>query len=146
MGRSVMITSILDQLRRDEGEVLHAYRDSLGYLTIGVGRLIDERRGGGITKAESAYLLGNDVDHVARELTGRLSWLSQLDEVRRGVFINMAFQLGVSGLLGFRHTLVCAEQDDWSGTARGMLDSKWARQTPARANRLAKQIMTGEWQ
>ncbi len=45
--------SITQQLRRDEGEVLHAYQDSLGYWTIGIGVLIDKRKGGGITKAES---------------------------------------------------------------------------------------------
>jgi len=33
------------QLRRDEGEVLHEYKDSLGYSTIGIGRLIDKRKG-----------------------------------------------------------------------------------------------------
>lgn len=141
-----MIQSIYDQLRRDEVEVLHAYTDSLGYLTIGVGRLIDERRGGGISEDESDYLLHNDVKRVTAALANKLPWLANLDDVRQAVFTNMAFQLGVAGLLSFRNTLACAERGDWAGTAKCMLDSKWARQTPERARRLAKQIETGAWQ
>jgi len=44
---------IREQIKRHEGKVLHAYPDHLGYWTIGYGRLIDERRGGGITEAEA---------------------------------------------------------------------------------------------
>lgn len=40
-------TKLTAQLRRDEGEKLYAYQDTLGYWTIGIGRLIDRRRGGG---------------------------------------------------------------------------------------------------
>lgn len=141
-----MIQSIYDQLRRDENDILHAYPDSLGYLTIGVGRLIDKRRGGGISEDESDYLLHNDVRRVTRELSDHLPWLHRLDDVRRAVFINMAFQMGVAGLLKFHNTLACAERDDWAGTSKGMLNSKWARQTPKRAARLSKQIITGVWQ
>jgi lysozyme len=48
-----MVANIAEQLRRDEGEVLHAYQDKYGYWTIGVGRLIDARKGGGISVEES---------------------------------------------------------------------------------------------
>ena len=57
---------LLEELSRDEGTVLQAYQDSLGYWTIGTGRLIDKRRGGGITKAEADYLLANDVQKIGR--------------------------------------------------------------------------------
>jgi lysozyme len=40
---------LIAHLRREEGEVLHVYKDHLGYLTIGVGRLIDKRKGGCIS-------------------------------------------------------------------------------------------------
>ena len=88
-----MISTIFQQLRRDENEVLHAYTDSEGYLTIGVGRLIDKRKGGGLRPEESAYLLNNDVVDRTKALTAALPWFSQLDEIRQGVLINMAFQL-----------------------------------------------------
>ena len=82
-----MIDSLESQLRRDEGEVLHAYSDSLGYLTIGVGRLIDARRGGGISGDESAYLLRNDIERKTGELLRRAPWVAELDPVRRAASI-----------------------------------------------------------
>ena len=141
-----MIGNISDQLRRDEDEVLTAYPDSLGYLTIGVGRLIDGRKGGGITKEESAYLLANDIKRKTEEVLAALPWASTLDPVRFAVLVNMAFQLGTSGLLGFKNTLALVQAGNWAHAAENMRSSKWHAQTPARCERLAKQITTGEWQ
>lgn len=141
-----MKAELTKQLRRDEGEVLHAYADHLGYLTLGVGRLIDKRKGGGITKEESAYLLSNDIDKREAELLRRAPWMANLDPARFGALLNMAFQMGVDGLLGFRNTLEMVRNGDYDGAADGMLNSLWARQTPERANRIAKQMRSGEWQ
>ena len=140
-----MKTELIKQLRRDEGEVLHAYSDSLGFLTIGVGRLIDKRKGGGITHEESAYLLNNDIERKHAELLKRAPWTANLDAARFGCLLNMAFQLGVDGLLGFKNTLAMVRSGDYAGAADGMLNSLWARQTPARAKRLSEQMRTGQW-
>jgi lysozyme len=140
-----MITNITDQLRRDESEVLHAYPDSLGYLTIGVGRLIDVRKNGGISKDESAYLLNNDIRRTTTDLAKALPWASTLDPVRFAVLINMAFNMGVDGLLEFHNTLASVQAGNYDAAANGMLNSKWARQVGARATRLAQQMRTGEW-
>ena len=142
-----MITPrLLDQLRRDEGERLHAYADHLGYLTIGVGRLIDQRRGGGISADESAYLLRNDVARVTQTLQERLPWFGALDEVRQAALINMGFQLGVAGLMAFARSLACIRDGRYAEAETHMLNSKWAQQTPQRARRVARQVATGEWQ
>lgn len=143
---STLIDELTVQLRRDEGERLQAYRDHLGYLTIGIGRLIDERRGGGISREESAYLLRNDIARIDRALQDRLPWIVTLSPARRGVLMNMAFQMGVDGLLGFRNTLTMIEQGEYERAAVGMLNSKWAQQTPERAHRLARQMRTDAWQ
>ncbi len=141
-----MKDKLVKQLRRDEGEVLHAYEDHLGFLTIGVGRLIDKRKGGSISQEESAYLLNNDIDTRTVELERRIPWFKGLDEARRGVLLNMAFQLGVDGLLAFKNTLKEVQDGNYSKASEMMLLSKWATQTPERAKRLAKQMETGEWQ
>lgn len=141
-----MKAELTKQLRRDEGEVLHVYNDSLGYATIGVGRLIDKRKGGGITPEESAYLLSNDIDKREAELLRRAPWMANLDPVRFGALLNMAFQMGVDGLLGFRNTLAMVRDGDYSGAAAGMLESTWAKQTPERAKRISDQMKTGVWQ
>lgn len=141
-----MKNELTKQLRRDEGEVLSAYSDHLGYLTIGVGRMIDKRKGGGITAEESAYLLSNDIDKRQAELLRRAPWMAQLDQARFGVMLNMAFQMGVDGLLGFKNTLAMVKAGDYESAAAGMLHSKWATQTPVRAQRLSKQMESGVWQ
>jgi GH24 family phage-related lysozyme (muramidase) len=71
---------LLAHLAVDEGCVLHAYPDSLGYLTIGYGRLIDRRRGGGITNAEALMLLENDVDRHWHELVHRFPWVEAIPQ------------------------------------------------------------------
>jgi lysozyme len=141
-----MITNLNEQLRRDEGEVLHAYQDHLGYWTLGVGRLIDKRKGGGITAAESAYLLDNDITSKTYELVVALPWVDQLDPVRRAVLQNMAFQLGITGLLSFKNTLNFVKNGNYAQAAMNMQISKWHSQTPERSDRLIKQMITGEWQ
>jgi lysozyme len=141
-----MITSLEDQLTRDEGVRYSAYLDSMGWTTIGVGRLIDARRGGRLSADEVNYLLKNDVSRVRQQVADRLPWVAQLDEIRRAVLHNMAFQLGVNGLCNFVRTLALVKAGDYAGAAAEMLDSAWAKQTPERAQRLSQQMETGQWQ
>ena len=138
--------TLTEQLRRDEGTVPHAYQDSLGYWTIGVGRLIDERRGGGLSPDEIDYLLDNDIKAKTHEVLRALPWAARLSEPRQAVLVNMAFQLGTKGLLAFHRTLGSIEDGQYGEAALEMLDSTWAKQTPARAMRLAVQMETDEWQ
>jgi lysozyme len=136
--------SINDQLILHEGEIAHAYPDSLGYLTIGVGRLIDKRKGGGLRPDEIRLLPGNDIEEVRRALDDRLPWWRNLPEVRQKVLIDMAFNLGIAGLLTFRTTLAWVKAAKYDRAAEGMLASKWARQVKERAERLAQMMRTGE--
>ena len=141
-----MIKDSYSQLKRDEGEVLHAYQDHLGFWTIGIGILIDKRKGGGLRPEESEFIFRNRLKLLDAELSDRLPWITKLDPARKGVLINMAFQMGVAGLLGFKNTLALIQSGKYQEAARAMLQSKWATQTPARANRLSRQMETGIWQ
>lgn len=138
--------NISEQLRRDEGVEKSAYSDSLGYLTIGVGRLIDKRKGGGLSDAEIEYLLQNDIKEKEAELKSKIKFYSRLDDARKGVLLNMAFNLGVEGLLKFKNTLRLIEAGNYQAASVEMLKSTWARQVGDRAKRLSKQMLTGEWQ
>lgn len=141
-----MIEKLTEQLRRDEGVKPAAYQDHLGYWTIGVGRLIDSRKpGAGLRPDEIDYLLRNDIADRVAALQKALPWFDRLNDARRGVLVNMAFQLGTAGLLGFKSTLALVERGKYAEAADQMLKSKWATQTPARAKRLAEQMKTGEW-
>ena len=140
-----MIEQLTRQLRRDESVRAHLYFDSEGYATIGVGRLIDSRRGGGLRDSEINLLLANDIEEVMISLRDRLPWFEALNEARQGVLANMAFNLGVGGLLGFSKTLAMVERGEYAAASVEMLDSKWARQVGRRADRLAEQMKTGRW-
>lgn len=132
-------------LTKEEGKVRHAYQDHLGYTTIGVGRLIDKRKGGGLSDDEITYLLQNDVDKVVKEVKAKLPWVSKLSSNRQAVLYAMAFQMGIGGLLGFKNTLKLIENGEYSKAAANMLKSKWAQQTPARAKRTAELMRTDQW-
>jgi lysozyme len=139
------IVDLKEQLKRDEGVVNHAYQDSLGFTTIGVGRLIDARRGGGLSDSEIGYLLSNDIEEKTAQVLAALPWASKLSEPRFAVLVNMAFQLGIGGLLKFKRALGSIEDGQYKEASMEMLDSLWAQQTPERAKRLSKQMETGEW-
>lgn len=132
-------------LKKEEGVVRTVYKDSLGYDTIGVGRLVDKRkRGAGLSDAEIDYLLQNDVDRVVAEVNKALPWVKSLTSNRKAVLYAMAFQMGINGLLGFKNTLKMIERGDYEGAAKGMLNSKWARiDSPARAKRTAELMRKG---
>jgi lysozyme len=138
--------NLQQMLVRDEGVVLHCYEDHLGFKTIGVGRLLDKRKGGGITLDEAIYLLQNDIRKVTAEVLEALPWVNTMNEARQAVVYAMAFQMGLKGLLGFRSTLSDMRDERYANAAEGMRRSKWATQTPARAKRMAYQLETGEWQ
>ena len=141
-----MIPDIVKQLKADEGVRRTAYQDHLGYWTIGVGRLIDASKpGAGLRDTEIEQMLRNDVEDRIAAVGNALPWFYELDEARQGVLVNMAFQLGTQGLLGFKTTLDLVKAGKYAEAANQMLKSKWAKQTPDRAARLAKQMMLGKW-
>lgn len=128
------------ELMRDEGVRLRPYLDTVGKLTIGVGRNLDDV---GITQVEAAHMLDGDIQRTASELDTQLRWWRNLDETRQRVILNMAFNLGVSGLLKFKNTLAAMQAGKYADAAEGMLKSKWAEQVGQRAVRLANMMRGG---
>jgi lysozyme len=129
-------------LRLHEGVRLKPYRDTVGKLTIGIGRNLDDR---GITEVEADLLLEHDLDDVWLALIAAKPWIARLDEVRQAVLIDMGVNLGVAGLLKFKQTLAAIERGDYETAAVQMLDSKWATQVGRRAQRLARMMRDGVW-
>lgn len=130
-------------LLRDEGFRRSAYTDSLGFWTVGIGRCVDARKGGGISQSEAFLLLRNDLSTKSAALDASIPWWKALDPVRRAVLLSMAFQMGAAGLLGFRNTLQAVREGRWSDASTLMMTSKWATQAPLRASRLADAMRTG---
>jgi lysozyme len=142
MAGSEVLMQLIDQIKRDEGLRLSPYKDSLGKLTIGYGRCLDTR---GITKDEAEYMLANDLHSVRIELAARIPWITDLNEARQAVLQNMAFNMGIPGLLGFRTTLALVKGGQFVEAAKAMLESKWAKQVGTRATRLTQQMSDGNW-
>ncbi len=140
-----MVNSIESLLEREEGRKAYTYQDHLGYWTIGVGILIDKRKGGGLRKEEIDFILTNRIKLITKDIMERLPWARNLDEVRLAVLQSMAFQMGVAGLLKFKNTLEMIKAGDYQTAANGMLNSLWAKQTPERAKRLSNQMARGKW-
>lgn len=136
-------SKLISQLRIDEEEVLHVYQDSLGFWTLGVGRMVDPKKGGGISKEESAYLLNNDIIKVEADLDLFVPWWRNLSENRQLVLANMCFNMGISTLLTFKNTLKAMSEGQYDVAAEGMRESKWARQVGKRAVRLIKLMEEG---
>ncbi len=128
------------ELVRDEGLRLRIYKDTVGKLTIGVGRNLDDV---GISKDEAYLMLDNDIQRTSDSLDKNLPWWKTLDEVRQRVILNMAFNMGINSLLGFKNTLAAIQAGRYNDAADGMLASKWSTQVGARATRLAD-MMRGE--
>ena len=150
-----MITNLTEQLIRDEELRLFVYDDATGAPirpgtvvkgnpTIGIGRSLNID---GLSKEEACYLLANDVARVMRELEENFPWAMGLDEARRGVLLNMMFQMGAHGLADFHDFLGALIKKLYDAAATFMLNSTWAKsESPARAQRLAQQIRSGIWQ
>lgn len=127
------------ELKRDEDLRLKPYRDSVGKLTIGVGRNLDDN---GIREDEAINMLRNDIQQSRQELAP-YHWYRMLDSRRKDVLINMHFNLGLPRLLTFKNMIAAIECGDYATAADEMLDSKWANQVGERAVRLAR-IMRGD--
>src|SRR5678816_2940315 len=102
------------QLEQEEGNVPYAYQDHLGYWTIGIGFLIDKRKGGGLRPEEIEFIFNNRIKLLKEELNKKIPWISSLNEPRQAVLISMAYQMGVDGLLGFKNTLNTIKSGDYS--------------------------------
>lgn len=132
--------ALIEQLKKDEGFRGKPYRCTAGKLTIGFGRNLDDV---GISVGEAEFLLYQDVADVEQALN-EIPGYAALDDVRQTVLANMAFNLGLTRLLKFKKMRAALRAGDFNTAATEMLDSLWARQVGTRADRLARQMRTGE--
>ena len=133
---------IKEQLVRHEGLRLRPYRCTAGKLTIGIGRNLDDC---GISQSEAYVMLINDIMNCEKQLQAKIPDIyNGLDEVRKSVLLNMCFNLGISGLLGFKNTLEFIKVGDWERAANNMLVSRWAKQVGRRAIELSELMRKGK--
>lgn len=134
------IDSIMENLKIEEGYMATCYFCTAGAHTVGYGRNISEG-GVGISEEEAAYLLKNDVVRTIDEVRRNYPWFDDLNKAAREVLVELCFQLGAPRLSGFVKCLAALEAGDNDTAAAELLDSKFARQVPARARRLSQRLV-----
>lgn len=128
-------------LKHDEGFRSKPYKDTEGILTVAYGRNLDAV---GLSEPEGEILLDNDIAKVVAEIRG-FSWFSKLDEVRKEVIVQMAFNLGLSRLLSFKKMIAAIDAGYFHIAADEMVNSKWHDQVGDRAKRLSSIMSSGEY-
>jgi lysozyme len=137
-----LMDRIKEQLVRHEGLRLKPYRCTAGKLTIGIGRNLDDS---GISQSEAYIMLINDIMNCEKQLQAKIPDIyNGLDEVRKSVLLNMCFNLGINGMLGFKNTLAFVKAGDWERAANNMLVSRWAKQVGRRAIELSELMRKGK--
>jgi len=139
------MTKLVEMLRRHEGVKMFAYKDHLGYTTVGCGRCVEEGVGLGLSYEEINYLLKNDINRVRQELKKEYRWFSDLNEDRQDAMIDISFNLGATRLRKFRRAISAMEVRDYDKAAYEFLNSRWKDQVGDRAKELANIIRTGEY-
>ena len=146
--------NIIALLNYEEGYSETPYYCSAGYPTIGIGQRIGPKGAPlklyefTVSKPLAAVWLSEKVKETMADMDkyqNIKAAMSACNEPRQAVLISMAYQMGADGLSKFTNTLKSVATQNWHAAQAGMLASKWAKQTPNRANRHAIQMLTGVW-
>ncbi len=135
------------RLLTEEKLVPYAYNDT-------TGKRVTCRPEGNLTIAGGVNLeVGLDSEEVNWLTSHRIAkrdtalreyeWYVALDEVRGSVFLDVAYNVGITGLLHFTTTIHYAQIKDWPQCAAALMNSKAAKQLPARYEKLKQIILTG---
>lgn len=129
------------KIRRYEGFSRLPYKCPTGHLTIGYGHNLEN----GISANAALFILQEDLARAERAVKDAFPWWWKLDDARQFVLVDMAFNMGLAGLKGFKKMLSAIEAGDFETAAKEMLASKWAAQVGRRAVELSKIMEKGEW-
>lgn len=139
---------MVNQLIVDEAYKEFPYDDATGErvyapqgkITIGIGINLDD----GLSLDESTYLCKWRLRGLQVQLLTKLPFYNSLDIVRKMVLLNMAYNMGIPRLFGFKNMLAAIAVYNWDGATKELLDSKAARQLPNRYKKLASMMQTGK--
>jgi len=128
------------KIKEHEGFRDQVYKDSLGFATIGYGHLVlstDPYEEGVIYKKKELAKVFDSDFNIAKSNANQLIEGLPIHHQARCVIIEMVFQLGVGGVSKFKKMWEALKQNDYQTASEEMLDSRWAKQTPKRAEELS---------
>ena len=136
-----MVNELKERIKKHEGFRDVIYKDSLGFATIGYGHLVlptdDFVEGQQYSREVLDAVFDKDFQNAvdnANKLIGDIPLVYQAKEV----ICEMVFQLGIGGVSKFKNMWKALEDGDYHTASQEMLDSRWAKQTPSRAEELSK--------
>lgn len=130
-------------LVRDENSSTVAYPDSRGIPTIGIGHTGREVHLGLVwTPAEITVAFNHDLAIAEEGITLNLPWQSELSGLRQDCLANIAFNLGVHGLLKFDTFLGFMKSGDYASAALDLTHTLWYGEVGERSARICRQIET----
>jgi lysozyme len=132
--------ALIESIQNHEGFFPYPSPDTDGHLVLGWGQNLHYRP---LTPRQGWILLEDAVQDDLAALPPRLPFWNQLNGPRQRVLAEMAYQMGVDGVLKFRKTLAALERGDYLAAADEMLDSKWALETRKRAEWLSDLMKRG---
>ena len=139
-----------DEIANDEGVVYELYRCSLGHLTGGIGHLVTEWDeeyygmpvGTKVPHEQVDAWFAIDINRTLQDCKEIFPDFNDLPNEAQLVIANMCFQLGRPRLSNFKKFIAAVNDRDWVKAADEMEDSRWYKQTTARAERLIARIIT----
>ena len=134
--------NVYELLKQDEGLMAKMRRCPTGHWTIGFGHNLETTP---ITERAAMVILEDDVQAVTLRCALFIPSWDELGQVRQAVLVSVAFNVGVTGLQGFRRMLLAIHMRQWERAADELLDSDAGRLLPVRYKRLAEMLKSGEW-
>ena len=135
------------QLTEDEGCKYEIYLDHLGYKTFGIGHLCkatdpenDLEVGSEVSKERVNECFLNDIEKVIEDCTILYDDFYTLPDEAQLIIANMMFNLGRPRLTNFIRMRKAINEGNFAEAKIQMLDSKWAKQVPNRAERLSERM------
>ena len=133
-------TELMNRIKKHEGFVNKIYKDSLGKATIGFGHLVTKHdkfeEAKEYSKEELEYVFKDDFNNALAHANSLMDGLN-LHQETKNVIVEMVFQLGVGGVGKFKKMWEALRHQDYNKASKEMLDSRWAKQTPGRAEELS---------
>ena len=154
----IEIRKASERLSMHEGVRLQPYFCTKGKQTIGVGRNLDDNPitpeeekvigdwRHGITKEAAFFLLRHDINRVVAECEKHIPFWKKLDDERQYALMDMAFNMGIKRLLGFKNMMAFLGVGNYRQAAVECLASQYAKEVGRRAQRIAKTIETGRFE
>ena len=124
------MSDLLKSIENHEGFVGTVYKDSLGFETIGIGIKLP------LTKFEARMILESRLNAMIEEIKQKEPFYNKLPEKVKDIISEMAYQLGVNGVLNFRKMWIALKLENYVKASEEGLDSLWHTQTPRRAEEL----------